>query len=447
MVSSNRTPTTASSGSFDVGWLLRAVSHRRRLFALMVVIGLLLGIAASFIASGSYTGTASVKVSPVNISIPVTIRLTDQINMETEAAQASSREVADRAVAALEKQKLTGFTSNDLRDATEVVVPTGSLVMRISVTESSSARAVAAANAMARAYLSDRQQAALTARNATLTGLDAQIKATGTATDAALNRLQTLNARRAEVSSVSTSPGTLISESRGPLTVSSPGVLKLAIGGIVLGVILGFFAVIIRERLERRLPHPEAVAELVDAPVRRLSSEDELFDGFATALLSRDGTIDTANTVALVSTSPRAGHYVGTMFERVAAAQNINLTRREISLSTTGRVMGYRPIKSAVVLVDAAGTTDAVQARTASDTATAVLVVTPVTTRKRLMSLLDALQRERATVDVVIFADDHAADAHPSALATTDAVSAEIADDATPPSDPTDGETPRPQTT
>ncbi len=418
--SRNVQPPSAGGGS-DLTWLVRAVGHHRRLVLGFVLAGAFLALIASLVAGSKYTGVASVRVDPVNVSYPITVRPSDQISMQTEASTAASREIADRASSALEKKGMTGFTGDSLRDATEVTVPSGSLIMRISVTESSSDRAVAAANAMAAAYLADREETARATLKDALDRNARDLQAIKGTSDDAIRARQSLNAYRATLSGIPTSPGAIVTPSRGPLAASTPSWWKLVLGGIVLGAVLGFFAAIIRERTDPRLRHPEAVAEMVNAPVRRISDHDELFDGFAAALLSRDGSVDTANTVALLSTSEAAGHYVAGVFERIAEAESIELTRRDITLSSTGRVRGYRPIKSAVVLVDASTTTDAVQARTASDTATAVLVVTPVTTRRRLTRLLDALARESATIDVVMFADHRIEDDSRIAPRTGDA--------------------------
>ncbi len=426
---STRAPQPPGGGS-DLSWTLRAVRNHKGLVLAFVVVGAVLALVLAFTATAKYTGVATVRVDPVNIAVPTVVRPSDQVSMQTESSVAASRRVADRAAAALEKEGISGFTGDGLRDATQVTVPSNSLVMRISVTESSSERAVAGANAMADAYLADRRADAQAHLNATRAGIVSRIRASSGTSDQAVQERLSLNNQLAGLSGVATIPGSKVSEARGPVAATSPAWWKLLLGGVVLGGIVGFFAAILRERTDPRLRHPETVAGLVNAPVRRISDQDELFDGFATALLSRDGAVETANTVALLSTSKAAGHYVAGVFERVAEAENIDLTRRSIALSSTGRVRGYRPIKSAVVLVDATTTTDAVQARTASDTATAVLVVTPVTTRRRLTRLLDALERESATIDVVMFADNRVADgrARPSSPGPADDLDDEAED-------------------
>lgn len=238
----------------EISQLVSRVLRRWPTVLVTALIVLTLVVVAGFLAPRSYTATASVSVAPIPSASGVGGSSTQDADMPTEIATATSRVVAERAAAELgDGPELV----SDLLENTEVGSPSQSSVLRINVTANSAESAAERANALAKAYLADRSDTAETrAREAA----DALQESLGdmAAQDPSRSALeQTL----IELRSASPWPGRIISSAVPPTASTGPGLGAAVLAGALGGLMLGLVAALIRDRVAPRVGYADRVED------------------------------------------------------------------------------------------------------------------------------------------------------------------------------------------
>ncbi|MDR6906554.1 uncharacterized protein involved in exopolysaccharide biosynthesis [Agromyces sp. 3263] len=218
----------------------------------MTILMTLLGLALGLLWPDRYTATASVTVESITIG-----EQTQDVNMETQRLVARSTEVLSIAA-----ENVDDVSVAQLRGALQVNVPRGSQVLEFIVTAPSAEAAAEQANAIAEAYLEQRTAAVeerITEASATLTSTADELaaQAAGLAPDdprriSLESQVQALQDQRAVLIATSFDAGALIDPAVAPTDTDKPKLYVFVAAGFFLGLFLGAFVALIRDRLARR---------------------------------------------------------------------------------------------------------------------------------------------------------------------------------------------------
>lgn len=228
------------------------VGSLKRHWSLVVaiaVVGLVLGVLASFLIPASYQATATVSVNAMSASpLSSPVDAERSVSMPTEAGIATSRKVAEAASKSLSADRRIDV--DQIVDGTSVQSPADSLILDISFTGGSASEAAAGANAVAKAYLATRRSeasdrvdrlsksaldkiatlqtaAADPANQAPMTQRSLQVQA-----DAFGNTL-------AELGNFDLNPGQVVGAAEKPSSGTGPGPVPLGLAGLFLGLLAG----------------------------------------------------------------------------------------------------------------------------------------------------------------------------------------------------------------
>lgn len=226
------------------------------LFTALLVLGLV--VLASLLAPRSYTATASVSVSPIVTASNLGGATANDVDMPTEIATATSRVVAERAAQDLGAGDDQDLVS-ELLENTEIGSPSQSSVMRINVTANSAETAADRANALADAYLTDRQD---TAETRAKDAADSLQDSLGDMSSDDPSR-QSLEETLIELRSASPWPGRIISSALPPATSTGPGLSAAVLAGALGGLMLGLVAALIRDRIAPRVGYADRLEDRV----------------------------------------------------------------------------------------------------------------------------------------------------------------------------------------
>ncbi|NUW35389.1 hypothetical protein HTZ77_28740 [Nonomuraea sp. SMC257] len=269
----------------DLGDHLSLLSRRRLIFAGFVLAGGAAGLGLMRLTPPAYTATTQVLVAAVGVQEQgnqVTNRQREPLNLDTEAQVAASAVVAARAARLLKTTAL---------EPVEVAVPPNSAVLSLSVTAATPDSAAARSRAYAEAYLANRSATAQAALALQQKAMLAKLKQVNTTLATVTRELQTLRKGTAEhilathrqsvlnrqaysltlkydaLKTTTVTPGSVISDAVPPTDPASPS-LPLFLGtGLMLGLLLGAGAAMLRDRLDTRLRTPADVERLTGLPV------------------------------------------------------------------------------------------------------------------------------------------------------------------------------------
>lgn len=240
----------------EISQLVARVLRRWPTVVLTALIVLALVVLASLLAPRSYTATASVSVAPIVTAASSGGASAKEVDMPTEIATATSRVVAERAAQDLGAGADQDLVS-ELLENTEIGSPSQSSVMRINVTANSADTAADRANALAEAYLADRQDSAETrAKDAA----DALQESLGDMSSNDPSR-QSLEETLIELRSASPWPGRIISAALPPAAATGPGLSAAILAGALGGLMLGLVAALIRDRVASRVGFADRLEE------------------------------------------------------------------------------------------------------------------------------------------------------------------------------------------
>ncbi|MGZ4618212.1 MAG: Wzz/FepE/Etk N-terminal domain-containing protein [Frankiaceae bacterium] len=253
----------------DYGHLLW---RRKWIIVTFAVLGLLLGIGYTFIATKTYRATASVLVKPVSLDPTASQGASKLVNLDTEAQVVRSTAVGDIAG----KQMKPAQGAGTVAGAVSVTVPANSFVLRISYEAGTAEAARAGANLVAGAYLlykteSDKQQIAaktaevsqqIDALNTDLRNVSGQLQNTPVNSANApflqarerviSTHISSLQDRQAALAGVAVEPGQVIDQATLPATPASPGLPVNVAAGLVAGLLLGCVVALLWDRRHPR---------------------------------------------------------------------------------------------------------------------------------------------------------------------------------------------------
>lgn len=268
------TPTLADHWS--------VLRRRRNVIAICTLVAVTLAGLWIVMTPATYTSEATVVIRPIASDAFQDTRIED-VGAPTEAVVVGSTVVADIAARRL---NLAAAEADGLRKHVSVTNPAGTLLLRISFTASSAAKARAGAQAFAEAYLEHRRASAdgirdrALARNATrrtdlerqLAAANAAVAATQAGTEARTvaevtrdgisTRIADIDAAAAALESVVTDPGQVIRPASLPTAASGPPAAAVLLAAAVLGLFGGVVVALLRERTDRRIPSRRTLAAI-----------------------------------------------------------------------------------------------------------------------------------------------------------------------------------------
>ena len=247
-------------------------------------------VAYLLLVPATYTATTVVVLRPV-VTDPFTFPSSGAdrvINMTAESGIALGNEVVDVT------GEVLGRTTEEIRDALAVEVPTGGQVLRFEYSSNSEDESVAGANAAAQTYLRVREENYQKQRESQIHSYDSTIRQVtdqrkaaqkglpkdGTAgeslpprTQAMLDQVNALNDQiaqlanqRAKIASADLTPGSITAAARAPLPSSYDHGLIFVLAALLGGLLLGVLAAHGQEAMDRRVRSLDQAADLVGVP-------------------------------------------------------------------------------------------------------------------------------------------------------------------------------------
>ncbi len=229
--------------------LAGSLKRHWRVVAVTAVVGLILGVLVSFALPSRYEATASVSVNPMNADpLGATADAARSVSMPTEVSTATSAKVAAAAAKLLKGDR--SLSAQDVREATHVESPEDSLILDIRFTGSSADEAADGAEAVAEAYLAERQADAQAEVTRLTTATQAQVadvqarslqpEFAGAVQQRTLQlQADALGTRLATLGGIDLTPGQVVGSPEVPHHPSTPGALPLGLAGLFLGLLAG----------------------------------------------------------------------------------------------------------------------------------------------------------------------------------------------------------------
>jgi len=270
--------------------MLRIVRRQVLLVVLVGVLGLLVGGAVHVVRKPHYEASADLLLKQNDPAETVTDQTTNNVDpARYAAAQAiilTSPAVAQRAAAAL----ADGTTAQQITDAVTVASGDNTDVLTISATSGDAGRAAATANAVGAAYIESNRLNDVAALQAAAAGIQTQLDTlsrrivdlTSTAVArggnvAADPSLTAANAQYSELysrqqdllidASLKRGDAQLVSPATAPPGPSGLSMLKMAVLGLLLGLVVGLALAWLRESVGDRVRSREELQELSDLAV------------------------------------------------------------------------------------------------------------------------------------------------------------------------------------
>lgn len=260
-----------------------------------VVVGMVFGVLVAFamlhVVHKEYTADARVLVTDTGLDQITTAtngRTTGTINLDTEAQLVTSAGVIHTATEA--DPELGRYTTNKLISRISVTVPPNTTVLQIAFTDHTPAEATAGANALASAYLNNRQSTAqtqlqqeITSAQADQTSLTTQLQAliskgaklpSGSSARSLVDsqiafvkgNIRQVNQNIVALKGIQITPGQIVSPAITPQHPSSPSKTLYLASGLAVGLLLGLLAAWLRIRFRRRVRDLDDLAHIVDVP-------------------------------------------------------------------------------------------------------------------------------------------------------------------------------------
>jgi capsular polysaccharide biosynthesis protein len=216
---------------------------------LLAVVGMILGVLASFAIPASYQATTTVSVNPMKADpLTATVDASRSVSMPTEAGIARSTKVATAAAKALKpRHKLS---AEQVKESTSVQSPDDSLILSISFSGDTAGEAAAGADAVAEAYLAVRQDDASAQVDRLEKSAQDQLAAVQVAAADPANQspiaqrsltiqADALGTQLAELGNYDLDPGQIVGGAETPTSRSTPGAVALGLAGLFIGLLAG----------------------------------------------------------------------------------------------------------------------------------------------------------------------------------------------------------------
>jgi len=262
------------SPSHSHGSTSRAVRHHLTLVVACLALGLLAGWAYGASMSTTYISSTRVLVNPSVgnpfAPTPASVRQDQQTSLETEAQVVRSAEVLDVVAG-----QAPGLTRARLERGVRVSVPANTQVLEISFTAADKVVAQQVADAVAAAYLANRERRFDEVNSARIDSLETQTlrvvddlrAATAAAqvgsaakrafnsqlADALRNELVSLRAQRTALESSESPAGAVISPAAAGARAGAPTAVVVPMAGGLAGLALGFLIAVLLERMTGRV--------------------------------------------------------------------------------------------------------------------------------------------------------------------------------------------------
>jgi capsular polysaccharide biosynthesis protein len=242
---------------------LAVLRRRRRLIAICVLVGVLLGLGYAAFAPRKWNSTAQVVVRPVNQSLTEASSVGPDklLTMSTEQQVASSGDVALAARRILHSPD----TAEQLLQRVSVSNPAGTVVLVFQFTGSSARAAQEGAEAFATAYLAQRRTRYAEQVTHETSLIDKQLAALNGQSGTSGQRAALIQ-QRSQLLTLDTTPGSFNQNATLPIAPSSPNSkLGLAVCGF-LGLFVGILAAFARDATDPRLRDGTDLAERLGRP-------------------------------------------------------------------------------------------------------------------------------------------------------------------------------------
>ena len=246
----------------------------RRLVILgSVLVGLLAGLLASQLMPQKYAATAVVNVAPLTVNQFGSSQSTQVVNMESERSAVTSASVVERAARSVQQDD-----PEALADSLSVVVPSQSLILKVTSTTREPQQAARWANAVAQAYLVDRTVFADEAATRIIERLQAELdarlatRAAQPPADRALadQDIAALRERISTLTTVGLNPGRVITPAVPPTESASLPFAAMVVGGQALGLLVGILIAVLGDRFGTRARSGARLAWATGWPVHEV---------------------------------------------------------------------------------------------------------------------------------------------------------------------------------
>lgn len=255
--------------------ILGSLRRHWSVVAATAIIGIVLGVVASFAIPAKYSATTTVSVNAMGSdAVTTSVDSARSISMPTEKGLVTSRTVARQASDLL--RPTYRIDADEIASSTTAEVPEDSLILQIQFVGETAKQAAAGADAVAKAYLATRRSKASAevdrlVKAATQQIVDVQDKADQPAYGSSIAqralRIQadSLGSKLAALGNVDLDPGQIVGEADTPSTPSTPGPLPLGLAGLFLGLLIGIpLALTRRDDDETEIGTVEGLAVLGD---------------------------------------------------------------------------------------------------------------------------------------------------------------------------------------
>ncbi|NRQ48363.1 Wzz/FepE/Etk N-terminal domain-containing protein [Aeromicrobium stalagmiti] len=237
--------------------LVGSLKRHWPIVAVVAIIGLILGVLASFAVPAKYDATTTVSVNPMNADpLTSTVDASRSVSMPTEAGIAASAKVAEAASDAL--RPTYRIDAGRIKDSTTVSSPDESLILTISFSGDTPKQAAAGADAVAEAYLMLRRDDAASEVERLVKAAETQLRkiridsnedayASRIAQQSLRIQADSLGEKLAQLSNVDLNPGQIVGNAETPSTPSTPGAVPLGLAGLFLGLLAGIPIALLRK--------------------------------------------------------------------------------------------------------------------------------------------------------------------------------------------------------
>lgn len=263
-----------AAGAVSLSDQLKKMLRHPLIILTAVILGAILGALASNFSTPKYQATSTVLATPVSPDPNALASNQLTLKIDTEAGVAASREVAEEAAQEIDVND-QGLVSRLVHNV-EVAPHSGTEVMDITATADNPEDAALYANSIAKAYLKVRTEAAQERVDAA--AKEAQKELDNLPKDSSDQVKATLTEKLAQIQLTNTKAGRVISEAKAPHASQNLGMLKTALVGACLGLLIGAVLAWIADSRARKLAHADRAEEVVQGPVSHIRRGSEVED-------------------------------------------------------------------------------------------------------------------------------------------------------------------------
>lgn len=264
---------TAAGGSRELAEYFAMLKRRWWVVSAGAALGIALAGALIIVVPKTYSSFAVVNVTPTNLDSGSQAGRQQSINLQTEAQQVKSFDVASRAGRMLGTKE----SPAELSSTVSVNVPNNSTVIYVTVNAPVARAARDRAHAFAQAYLDDRRDNATNALLVQAQSLERQVSSltkrlrgmTDTVQkDLVISQMHTLNNKNSDlrVQAANVNPGEIITDAALPTSPSDPSLTKYLPSGLLAGLLVGVVLAFLLDRTDKRIRTAQDVERVLDLP-------------------------------------------------------------------------------------------------------------------------------------------------------------------------------------